>query len=330
LASAVSWLCLGVMGMGGPRSFRFATSSFELTREGVLEQARRAESLGYDTFVVGDHLYDSLGPFPTLMMVAEQTGLRLGTYVLCNDFRHPVLMAKDAATLDVLSGGRFELGLGAGYQPPEYQMAGIAFDRGRERFDRLAEAVRIVKLAFGGETFSFKGAHYQIDEYTSYPQPIQAPLPLILGGGGRRLLSLAAAEADMVSVLPAAAPGGFLRATQLTLRSVADKIAVLREAAADRLDEIEIDILIFDVTITADRRAAAATYLADLGDRLDQFTVDGEVTVDDLLDSPYLLFGTVDQITQQLQQLRETTGVSHMGVFPHCVETFAPIMERLI
>ena len=319
-----------VMGMAEHRKFRFATTSFELTREGVLERARMSESLGYDTFAVADHLYENLGPFPTLMLVAEQTGLRLATCVLCNDFRHPVLMAKDAATVDVLSGGRFELGLGAGYQPPEYQMAGIAFDRGRERFDRLAEAVQIVKLAFGGQTFSFDGAYYQIQDYTAYPRPVQAPLPLMLGGGGRRLLSLAAAEADIVSVLPAAAPGGFLRATQLTMRSLADKIAVLREAAGDRWAAIETDILIFDVTVTGNRRAAAAAYLADLGERLGQFTVDGEVTVDDLLDSPYLLFGTVDQITQQVQQIREMTGVSHLGIFPHCMEAFAPIMGQLI
>jgi probable F420-dependent oxidoreductase len=251
--------------------------------------------------------------------------------VLCNDFRHPVLMAKDAATLDVLSGGRFELGLGAGYQPPEYQMAGIPFDSGRERFERLAEAVRIVKLAFGGQAFSFDGAYYQIHDYTSYPQPARAHLPLLLGGGGRRLLSLAAAEADIVSVLPAAAPGGFLRATQLTQRSLNDKIAVLRAAAApDRWAEIEVNVLIFDATVTTDRRAAAASYLAGLDEHLGQFTIDGELTVDDLLDSPYLLFGTVDQIAEQLRHLREIAGVSYFCVFPGRAEAFAPIMERLI
>lgn len=117
--------------------------------------------------------------------------------------------------------------------------------------------------------------------------------------------------------------------SQLTLRSLADKIAVLREAAGERWVEIEVDILIFDITVTPDRRAAAAAYLADLGQRLGQFTVDGEVTIDDLLDSPYLLFGTVDQITEQIRQVREITGVSHLGVFPHCVEAFAPIMELI-
>jgi probable F420-dependent oxidoreductase len=311
------------------RRLRFATTSFELTRAGALAEARFAESLGYDTFVVADHLYEHLSPFPTLMLVAEHTGLRLGTYVLCNDFRHPLLMAKDAATLDVLSDGRFELGLGAGYQPPEYQMAGIPFDRGRERFDRLAETVRIVKLAFGGQVFSFDGTHYHIREYTSYPKPVQPRLPLMLGGGGRRLLSLAAAEADIVSVLPAAAPGGFLRATHLTMSSFQEKVAALRTAARDRWAEIEVNILIFDVIVTTDRKAAAAEYLAELDQRLGQFTVDDQLTVDDLLDSPYLLFGTVNQITEQVQQLQERTGVSYLSIFPHCMEAFAPIVQQL-
>jgi alkanesulfonate monooxygenase SsuD/methylene tetrahydromethanopterin reductase-like flavin-dependent oxidoreductase (luciferase family) len=129
-------------------------------------------------------------------------------------------------------------------------MAGIPFDRGRERFDRLAEAVRIVKLAFAGQAFSFDGAYYHVREYTSYPKPAQSRLPLMLGGGGRRLLSLAAAEADIVSVLPAAGPGGFLCATQLTIDSLREKIAVLRAAAPDRWAEMEVNILIFDVTVT--------------------------------------------------------------------------------
>lgn len=311
------------------RDFRFATTSFELTRAGVLADARTAEQLGYDTFGMSDHLYENLGVFPTLMMVAEQIGLRLCTYVLCSGFRHPVLMAKDAATLDMLSGGRFELGLGAGYLPDEYRMAGIPFERGRARLERLAETVQIARLAFAGGTFSFDGAHYQVHDYTPYPPPAQARVPLILGGGGRRLLSLAAAEADIVSVLPAAAADGFLRATQLTLPSLMDKVAVLRQASGDRSNQLEISILIFDVTVTTDRRSAAAAYLDGLSERLGQFTVDGEITVDDLLDSPYLLFGTEEQIADQLRQLREATGASYLAVFPHCMKTFAPVMQLL-
>jgi probable F420-dependent oxidoreductase len=317
--------------MPGQGGFRFTTGSFETTRAGVLAAARMADRLGYGTFAMADHLYENLAPLPALMMVAEQvSSLRLGTYVLCNDFRHPVVMAKDAATLDVLSGGRLELGLGAGYQPPEYRMAGIAFEPGRVRLQRLAEAVQIVKLAFAGQAFSFDGACYQVRDYTPYPRPVQVPRPpLMLGGGGPGLLSLAAAEADIVSILPAAAPGGFLRATQLTLRSLQDKVRMLREAAGDRWDELEINILIFDVMVTSDRRGAAAAYLAGIDKRLRQFTVDGQLTVEDLLDSPYLMFGTHQQIAGQLRRIRDETGMSYLAIMPHCMETFAPVISQL-
>lgn len=318
--------------MPGRRGFRFATASVETTRTGVLAEARMADRLGYDTLLMIDHLYDTLGPLPALMMVAEQVDrLRLGTYVLCNDFRHPVVMAKDAATLDVLSGGRFELGLGAGYYAPEYRMAGIEFEPGRVRLQRLTEAVQIVKLAFAGETFSFDGACYQVRDYTPYPRPVQVPRPpLMLGGGGPGMLSLAAAEADIVGVLPAAAPGGFLRATQLTSGSLAGKIRMLREASGDRWDELEINILIWDVRVTGDRRGAAAAYLADLGEgRVSAFIVDGPLTVEDLLDSPFVMFGTHQQIADQLRRVRDETGASYFAVFPESMEAFAPVIGQL-
>jgi probable F420-dependent oxidoreductase len=316
--------------MAGPRRFRFGTASVALTRPEVLAEARTAESLGYDVFLMADHLLEMLGPMPALVMVAEQLGrMRVGTCVLCSDFHHPVVMAKDAATIDQLSGGRFELGLGAGYVPVEYQMAGIPFDSGAVRFARLAETVQIAKLAFAGQTFSFDGTHYQVRDYTPYPRPIQQPRPpVMVGGGGRRLLAFAAAQADIVSVLPASAPQGGLRATHLPLRSLKDKMTVVRDAAGAQAADLEINILVFDAVITTDRRAAAASYLGELGERLG-FTVDGEVTVEDLLDSPYLAFGTSEQIAEHLIRVREQTGASYIGVFPHIMDAFGPVLSRL-
>jgi probable F420-dependent oxidoreductase len=316
--------------VGELRRFRFGTTSFEMTRSAILAQARKAESHGYDVFFMADHLFDTLGTIPALMTVADTTGLRIGTCVLCNDFRHPVVMAKDAATLDVLSDGRFELGLGAGYLPAEYEMAGIAFESGAIRFERLAEAVKIAKMAFNGQTFSYDGAHYQVRDYTPYPPPAQRPrIPLMLGGGGRRLLTLAAAEADIVSVLPASAPQGGLRTSQLSLKSLKDKVALVREAAGARRDELEINILIADAVVSTDRRAAAASFLGELDQRLPQFTIDGEVSVDDLLDSPYLAFGTEADIAEQIIRVREETGASSIGVFPHLIDAFEPVVGRL-
>jgi probable F420-dependent oxidoreductase len=313
----------------GLRSFRFSTASFELTRDGVLAEARKAESLGYDSFVMADHLFEQMAPLTALTMVAENVGLRVGAYVLCNDFRHPVLMAKEAATVDVVTQGRFELGLGAGYVPDEYQMAGIAYEPGAVRFERLAETVQIARLAFGGERFSFEGAHYQVHDYAPYPRPVQrAGPPLLLGGGGRRLLTLAGTHADIVSILPPAAPEGGLRATHLSVDSFKQKVAVVREAALARAADIEINILVFDLVVTGDRRAAALAYLDDLEARLG-FTIDGPVTADDLLDSPYVLFGTEEQVAQQLLRLREETGASYIAVFPHLMDAFQPVLTRL-
>ncbi|MGN6794262.1 MAG: TIGR03621 family F420-dependent LLM class oxidoreductase [Streptosporangiaceae bacterium] len=311
------------------RGFRFATTSFEMTRAGLLAEARRAESLGYDFFFMADHLDEMMAPIAGLTMVAEHIGLRLGTYVLCNDFRNPVIMAKEAATIDVVSEGRSELGLGAGYVPAEYQAAGIPFDRGAVRFERLAETVQIAKLAFAGEPFSFDGAHYQVRDYTPQPLPVQRPGPPVqLGGGGRRMLTFAAAQADIVSIVPAAAPEGGARATHLSLSSLKDKAALVREAAAARPVAPEIDILIWDVVITTDRRAAATAYLGELEERF-LWVIDGEVTVDDLLDSPYLLFGTQEQIAEHLQRVREETGASRITVFPHLMDAFQPVLTRL-
>src|SRR5215468_11600713 len=214
--------------MTNRQGFRFATASFEMTRAGLLAEARKAESLGYDFFFMADHLDEMMAPIAGLTMVAEHIGLRVGTYVLCNDFRNPVIMAKEAATVDVLSGGRFELGLGAGYVPAEYQMAGISFDRGGVRFERLTETVQIVKLAFAGEPFSFDGVHYQVRDYVPRPLPVQRPGPPVqLGGGGRRMLTFAAAQADIVSIVPAAAPEGGARATHLSLSSLKKKAALV-------------------------------------------------------------------------------------------------------
>jgi len=314
----------------GLRDFRFATASYEATRAGVLAEARKAEALGYDVYVMSDHL-GSLAPIPLLMIAAENVGMRVGTYVLCNDFRHPVVMAQETATLDVLSEGRLELGLGAGYVPGEYQMAGIPFEAGGVRFERLAETVQIAKLAFGGESFSFSGRHYQVRDYTPYPLPVQQPRPpLVLGGGGRRLLTFAAEQADIVSILPAAAPGGGLRASHLRLKSLTDKAALVAEAAGARAADLEINILIFDVVITSDRRAAASSYLDDLTERLGPvFMIDGELTADDLLDSPYLAFGTEAQIAEHLLRVREETRASYLGVFPHLMDAFAPVLSLL-
>jgi probable F420-dependent oxidoreductase len=318
-------------GPARPRPFRFATTSFRTARADIFEDVRKAETLGFGTFAFPDHFDLPLSTIPLLMMVADNfPGLRVGTCVLCNDFHHPLVMARDAATLDVLSDGRFELGLGAGYVTSEYEMAGLAFDPGQVRFERLAEAVQIAKMAFAGKTFSFKGEHYQVHDYTPSPVPVQRPgPPLLLGGGGRRLLSLAATEADIVSVLPASARAGMLRASQLGLDAFSQKVDFVHQAAGDRGANLETQVLVFDGALTTHRRAAAEAFLGQSRERLPQFVFDAEVTVDDLLGSPHFAFGTVEQVTQQLLSLRQETGTTYFAVFPHLMDMFGPVIDRL-
>ena len=316
--------------MAGERPFRFGVGSWETTRSGLLADARRAESLGYDVFLLADHLFAWLAPIPMGVAVAEDTGLRVGTHVLSNDFRHPVVMTKEATTLDVLSDGRLELGLGAGYLPFEYQMAGIPFDSGADRFARLAETVRIADLAFAGDPFTFDGVHFQVRDHTPAPLPVQRPRPpLLLGGGGRAMLAFAAEHADIVSILPASAAAGGMRASEITLRSLQRKAAAVREKAGPRAASLEINILIFDAVITADRHAAAVRYLDELADKLPFLAVEDEITVDDLLDSPYLAFGTHQQIAEHLRSVREQTGASYIAVLPPLLENLAPVVAAL-
>jgi len=318
-------------GRARPRPFRFGTTSFLTARSELLEEARKAEDLGFGTFGYPDHFFMPLSTIPLLMMVADNLpGLRVTTCVLCNDFRHPLIMARDVATLDVLSGGRLELGLGAGYVTSEYEMAGLAFDPGQVRFERLAEAVHIAKLAFAGETFSFKGEHYQVREWSPCPVPVQRPRPpLLLGGGGRHLLSLAAVEADIVNVLPASAAAGMLRASQITFESFKEKVDYVRQVAGARMPDLEVQVLVFDGALTTDRRAAAEAFLGESKQRLHQFVFDAEVTPDDLLGSPYFAFGTVEDVTDQLLRLRQETGASYIVVFPHLMDMFGQVIDRL-
>jgi probable F420-dependent oxidoreductase len=206
--------------MPGPfdRPFRFtvqASSPPDGTAASWTALARRCEDLGYDVLTVADHFDDQLAPMPAVMAAAAATTtLRVGTMVLSNDYRHPVVLAKEAATIDVLSGGRLELGLGAGWMRTDYEQAGIPFAAATERIDRLAEAVAIVKQLLHGDTCDVDGAHYSVHGLRGTPPPIQRPHPpILIGGGGRRLLTLAAREADIVGLSTVMASGTIDAAT---------------------------------------------------------------------------------------------------------------------
>ena len=286
-----------------------------------VERARRVEQLGYSILVVPDHFRDHLAPVPALTAAAlATTRLRVGSLVFSNDFRHPAVLAKEAATIDVLSGGRFELGLGGGWLRAEYDQTGIPFDAPGTRIERLEEAVTIIKGLLAGERVTFAGRHYTIADLEGRPTPVQRPHPPIaIGGGGRRTLTLAAREASIVGLVPRARrDGSGLDMTDLSDAATREKLEWVRSAAGDRFDSLEIHALIQAVAV-ADRRTAAADDLAA------RFKVAREV----VLETPYVLLGTIKEMCESLRQRRERYGISYLTVFERDMEVFAPVVARL-
>jgi probable F420-dependent oxidoreductase len=285
------------------------------------ERARRVEHLGYSMLVVPDHFRDHLAPVPALVAAAlATTRLRVGSLVFSNDFRHPAVLAKEAATIDVLSGGRFELGLGGGWLRAEYDQAGIRFDAPGTRVERLEEAVTIIKGLLAGERVTFAGRHYTIADLEGRPTPVQRPHPPIaIGGGGRRTLSLAAREASIVGLVPRARrDGSGLDLSDLSAAATREKLEWVRSAAGERFDSLEINALIQAVAV-ADQRMTAADQLAS------RFKVAREV----VLETVYVAVGTIDEICETLRQRRERHGISYLTVFERDMEAFAPVVARL-
>jgi len=287
------------------------------------EAARRAEALGYSTLTVPDHFTDMFSPMPAIVAAAAATTrLRVGTLVLNNDFRHPVLLAREAALIDLLTDGRLQLGLGAGYMRSEYQQAGLTFDRGGVRVERLGEAVTIVKRLLRGETVTFVGRHYRVDGHAIHPRPLQRPHPpLLIGGNGPRLLALAAQEADIVALTGVTfSRGGVGRDFDgFTAAGTDARLAWIREAAGGRFESLELSALVQRVIVTDDRWTAAA-------DLARQWL---PLTPADVLDSPFVLLGTPDEIVECLQRRRERWGISYYVVMAPALEAFAPVVARL-
>lgn len=306
------------------RPFRFGVSVRAAPPAGDwIALARRVEALGYATLNLPDHLTERPAPLPALASAATATTrLRVGTLVLNNDFRHPVLVAREAATVDVLSQGRLELGLGAGYAKAEYDEVGLPYDRGAVRVERLAEAVAILKELFTGEPVTFAGRHYRIAAHTLHPRPVQRPRPPILvGGNGPRLLALAAREADIVGFTGITFVRGGAEPDVSAFRAAAvdERVRLVREAAGARAEQLELSVLIQRVVPTGDRRAAAAA-LARRWSALD---------ADDVLASPFVLLGSTDEMVAQLDAQRRRWGVSYYVVFDDAVEACAPVVARL-
>jgi probable F420-dependent oxidoreductase len=288
------------------------------------DKARKVEALGYAVLLVPDHLAELLAPLPALAAAAAATTrLRVGTAVLNNDFRHPALLAREAATLDVLSDGRLELGLGAGHMQSEYEQAGLAFDPGATRVERLGEAVVILKRLLEGESVTFAGRHYRVTEHSIHPRPVQRPRPpVFIGGNAPRLLTLAAREADIVGLTGIAFRHGGKEPDVSDFRAavVDERVRLVRETAAERFDRLELTALVQRVVVTDDRRKAAEELATGRWARL---------TPDEILASPYALVGTVDQMVDDLRARRERWSISYVMTHEPFMDALAPVVARL-
>jgi probable F420-dependent oxidoreductase len=310
------------------RRFRFAVGAGADTSPRALgERARLAESLGYSTMLMSDHLLDQLAPLPALAAVAQATStLRLGTLVLNNDFRHPTVLAQELATIDILSGGRLEIGLGAGWNKIEYTTAGISYDPFSERFQRLTESIHLLKGLFAEGPFSFAGTYYRVNEMDGMPKPIQKPHPpILIGGGGRRALEFAAREAQIVGLAPRLPRPGQADVESLLADASLEKLAWIRQAAGARFDDLELNTYgsLGAAQVTDDARGAARGLAERLNARFDS-----QLTEDDVLESPHAFIGSVDALVEKCLMLREQFGISYIlpGGDP---EPFAPVVERL-
>jgi probable F420-dependent oxidoreductase len=288
------------------------------------DTARRAEALGYSTLFVPDHFVDHpLAPIPAIAMAAEATRtLRVGTLVLGNDYKHPVVLAREAATVDLLSEGRLELGIGAGWMTVDYEKAGFPHDRPAKRIERLAESVQVLKGLMADGPFSFSGKHYEITELDGEPKPVQRPHPpLIIGGGAEKVLSLAAREADIVGInanLRKGEPTHPDAARSMSDANTDQKLAWVREAAGDRFDDLEIQVLAGFVFFTDDRQSLAEAMAPAF-----------DVTPEVALDTPVVLVGTADEMIDDLERRRQRWQMSYHIVPRESLEAFAPVVERL-
>ena len=309
------------------RPFRFSVGwGGPVSAKALAERARRAEALGYSTYVFSDHLLQGLAPNIALAVVAAATEtLRIGHFVLNNDLRHPAVLQQELATLDVLSEGRLEIGIGAGWNEPEYTASGIRFEPIPTRVSRLEESIAVLKGLFGEQPFTFQGNHYRITELAGGPRPVQRPHPpIFIGGGGKRVLRLAGREAQIVGFAPRiGSSGGGYRSC--TFEATREKVQWVKEAAGPRFDEIELNTYpsFRPASVTDDPRTAAAALLA----RLDERQPSG-LTVDELLDSPHVFIGTVDQLVEKFTRLRDELGISNIMIGSG-MDDFAPVVQRL-
>ena len=326
--------------MSKPNPFRFSLQSFDAKSPALWrERIAKTEDLGYSAFFLADHFLSEgrvqeqtfhppqlFAAMPAIAMALEQTKtLRVGCRVFCNDYHHPFMLAKEAATLDYLSNGRFEFGIGAGWIKAEYESVNLPFDEFPQRYDRFAEFVHAYKEFMTGEPLNIAGDFIRWSGFRGTPAPVQKPYPpLMIGGGSKKILQFAGEEADIVSLNfnnragmlgPDGMNSGLAAATS-------KKIEWIKAGAGARFDQLELEIGAYNTFVTDQQQPTAAA----IGDALG-------MTVEDILEHPHCLIGSVDYICEELQRRREAYGISYISVMDdgenNMVEAFAPVVARL-
>lgn len=304
-----------------PRPFRFAvTARFAGSGTKWRDVARRAEDLGYDVLLVTDHMGPQLAPIPALMAAADATTrLRVGSFVFANDYRNPVMLAKEVATIDMLSGGRIEVGIGAGWNTGDYRELGIRYDAPAVRVSRLEESVVLLKRLLSEEHVDHTGEHYTVRGAKILPRPLQRPHPpLMIGGGGPRVLRLAARQADIVTFAPQVNASGRPRLDAITEKALTERVVRFRAAAGERAERIELNVFVLDAAVTDRARslmAAVSGYLRR--------------AANGLIRSPFVLYGSRASLRELLLERRERLGLSYISVPGNAMREFAPIVAEL-
>lgn len=309
--------------MSEPRKFRFGAQVYKAPDGAAwMDKARQIADLGYSSLLMPDHFSDTLGPLVALTAAAlAAPGLRIGTLVLDNDFRHPVELAKELATLDVVSDGRLELGIGAGWMLSDYQQSGIAYDSPQIRIDRFEESLAILKGLFRDGPYSFSGKHYRVTELNGEPKPLQKPHPpIMIGAGRKRMLAIAAREADIVNVTFSMQRGVWDSEASATgtAEATAKKMRWLREVAGERFQQIELSVPVFVAKVTDQSLTDAERIAPRYG-----------LTAEQVLGSPHFLIGSVDGIAEEIERRRAEYGFSYFIFGGETHLALAPVVARL-
>lgn len=305
-----------------PRKFRFGVNPHGAADPaGWTAIATKAEDLGYSTLSVPDHLNPQLAPFAALTAAAAVTKtLRVGSLVLNNEFRHPAVTAKELATIDLLSGGRLDWGMGAGWVPEDFAAIGVERPPA-VRVDRLIEAVEVMKAVFSGGPVHHLGPHYPLDMDAGTPQPVQRPHPpLLIGAAERRMLTFAGRVADIVSIAPGFAARAFgpYPAGMGVEENTDRQVGWVRSGAGDRFDDLELSVVAMPAQVTDRPHEVAEQVAPHLG-----------LTPEQVLRSVHVLLGSVEEISATLHERRERWGISNVVVPWDCVDSFAPVVARL-